>query len=412
MDEADKVDQDAVFRARTTLLASASSVEQRVEAYRVLAVVNPLVYLPRLTEALISYACAYEIRDLPDVALARDIEAVATARRIDESVPTRTELLVRALSGYLGELYRAGRRAEALAVCEEMAAAGRWGYEHGYEKYPAYGCWALAVALAEEGRHGEAAEIRELMVGWERESGRRISFWKGVGWMAELAAAGRHEAALEAFAELVDTTRAEADAETAPLAALVYVLVHHADMLSAAGRPGEARAARQEALGVLTELEHTGERRNRGTGWHWWVRLLTLSGRPAEPAPTRDASAPAFGEEPGNWSPDVRKAYFDGVRPLEKQVATARQDPSVPLPELIALHRRLTVRTAWCLEHRDRELRPLRPAVDEGVALARRLGEREVLGRALTDRSMFLVAAKQYGEAHEDFREVCELLDR
>ncbi|WP_329341593.1 hypothetical protein OG866_36985 [Streptomyces sp. NBC_00663] len=60
-----------------------------------------------------------------------------------------------------------------------------------------------------------------------------------------------------------------------------------------------------------------------------------------------------------------------------------------------------------------RILKPLWPVFDEGVAPARRLGEREALGEALTGRAMFLVAAKQYGEAYDDLREVCEeVLDR
>ncbi|MEU1629615.1 hypothetical protein ABZ746_30800 [Streptomyces sp. NPDC020096] len=52
------------------------------------------------------------------------------------------------------------------------------------------------------------------------------------------------------------------------------------------------------------------------------------------------------------------------------------------------------------------------------MALARRLADlagagqgREALGRALTDRSMFLVAAKQYGEAYDDFLEAIALPD-
>ncbi|MEU0405162.1 hypothetical protein ABZ318_34115 [Streptomyces sp. NPDC006197] len=52
----------------------------------------------------------------------------------------------------------------------------------------------------------------------------------------------------------------------------------------------------------------------------------------------------------------------------------------------------------------------LRPAFDEGVILARRLPEdRSALARALTDRSMFLLAVKRYEEAHADFAEATAL---
>ncbi|MFJ1969545.1 hypothetical protein ACIO93_12830 [Streptomyces sp. NPDC087903] len=60
----------------------------------------------------------------------------------------------------------------------------------------------------------------------------------------------------------------------------------------------------------------------------------------------------------------------------------------------------------------------MRPLFDEGVSLARRPGEvfgaddgRPALATALTDRSMFLVAAKRYGEAYDDFRQATALLD-
>ncbi|QIY93021.1 hypothetical protein HEP87_00705 [Streptomyces sp. S1D4-11] len=82
MDHADKVDQDAVLRARTMLLGSGRlSLGQQVEAYRVLSAVGPLTYLPKLTEALLSYGYAPEVRDQPEVQLARHAEAAVTASR-------------------------------------------------------------------------------------------------------------------------------------------------------------------------------------------------------------------------------------------------------------------------------------------------------------------------------------------
>ncbi len=390
------------------------SVARQVEAYRVLAVVSPLTYMPKLAQALMSASYEREIRDLPEAKLAWGAEAVAAARRVDEGEPKRTELLVRVLDSYRFDLYEVGRRAEGLAVCEEMAEAGRWGFEHGQVEHPAYGHGPLAVVLAEEGRHAEAAEIcGRLVDGWRPLTPGDNSFWSLVEWTAALEAAGRHEAALDAFAELVENTRAEVAAESTALAMQIWQLAYLAGMLDTAGRHSEAGAARQEALTHLAELDLTGERKIWGNLLSWWSTLLALSGRSAEPTPSADAPGPAFGAALHQWSPDVRQAYFDGLGPLEDQVEALRQDPSASLPELVALHRRLTIRTAVYREHRNhRILKPLRPVFDESVTLARRLAEREELGRALTDRSMFLLAAQQYGEAYDDFREACALLDR
>lgn len=389
------------------------SVARQVEAYRVLSVVSPLTYMPKLAEALLSAGYHPEIRDLPEAQLAWHAEAAAVARRVDESEPKRTELLVRALDAYRFGLYELGRRAEGMTVCEEMAEVGRWGFEHGQVKSPAYGHRQLAVALAEEGRHGEAAEMCGRSADAERPlSPGDNSFWSMVAWAAELDAAGRQEEALDAFAELVEVTRAEVAAESTSLAIQIWQLVHLAGMLDAAGRRDEAGAARREALAHLTELDLTGEPKSWSNILSWWSTLLALSGRSAEPTPSAAAPGPAFGAALHQWSPDVRKAYFDGLGPLEGQVEALRQDPSASLPELVALHRRLTIRTAVYRERCNyRILKPLRPVFNERVALARRLAERGELGRALTDRSMFLLAARQYGEAYDDFREVCDVLE-
>ncbi|NNN36198.1 hypothetical protein HLK59_38755 [Streptomyces sp. S3(2020)] len=414
MDHAEKVDQDAVLRARTMLLESGRlSVGRQVEAYRVLAVVSPLTYMPKLAEALLSAGYHPEIWNVPEAQLAWHEEAAAAARRVDEGEPKRTELLVRALDAYRFGLYELGRRAEGMAVCEEMAEAGRWGFEHGQVKSPAYGHRQLAVALAEEGRHGEAAEICGRSADAERPlTPGDNSFWSMVALAAELDAAGRQEEALDVFAEVVEVTRAEVAAEKTALAIQVWQLVHLAGMLDAAGRRDEARTARREALAHLTELDLTGEPRSWSNILSWWSTLLALSGRSAEPTPSPDAPGPAFGEALHHWSPDVREAYFKGLGPLEEEVEALRHDPSAALPELVALHRRLAIRTAVYRERRNhRILKPLRPVFDERVALARRLAEGEELGRALTDRSMFLLAARQYGEAYDDFREALGLLD-
>ncbi|OPG02748.1 hypothetical protein B1R27_31230 [Streptomyces sp. GKU 895] len=415
MNHSEKVDQDAVLRARTMLLESGRpSLARQVEAYRVLAAVSPLTYVPKLADALVSYGYEPDVRDLPEARLVRHAEAAAVARRVDEGDPRRTELLVRALDACQHGLYTLGRRAEGYAVCEEMAAAGRWGFEHGQVKSPGYGHGRLAVVLAEEGRYGEAAEVCGKSVEAERPlTPGGHSFWSVVEWVAALEAAGRRETALDAFAELVDVTRAKVAADSSALAIQVWQLVHLARMLTTAGRQEEAAVVRQEALGLLAELDLTGERKSWSNILSWWVTLFALSGRPAEPVPTAQAPGPGFGVPCLDWSPDVREAYFEGLGPLEEHVAALREDPSTPLPDLIVQHRRLVVRTAVYRERRHhRILKPLRPLFDDRVALARRLARPGVLGEALTDRAMFLVAAKQYGEAYDDFREAGELLGR
>ncbi|WAU85245.1 hypothetical protein O1Q96_39445 [Streptomyces sp. Qhu-G9] len=449
MDHTENVDQDAVLRARTMLLGSGRpDVGRQVEAYRVLSAVSPLTYLPKLTEALLSYGYEPEVRDLPDVRLARHAEAAAAARRIDAGEHNRTELLVRALSTYRRQLCAAGQRAEALAVCEEMAEAGRWGFTHGQVSSPVYGQGPLAVVLAEEGRHREAAELcgesvriarskssaedSESRATSESSEAPEASSWELLEWAAELDAAGCHDAALEVFADIVAVSRAKAARNGTALAILIWQLVHRAGMLDAAGQRVEARAARLEALAFLSELDRTGERESWSNILTWWVTLYALSGRSAEPPPRPGSPAPPFGSPFLDWSPDVQQAYVDGLAALEEQAAglkeAARAEPSGRLPEAVALHRRLTIRAAVRRENRSHLiLKPLRPLFDEGVALARDAADaaaaaadeagtagkeqsREALARALTDRSMFLVAAKQYGEAHDDYREALGLL--
>lgn len=387
-----------------------------------LSAVSPLTYLPKLTEALLSYGYAPEVRDRPDVRLARHAEAAAAARRIEAGEHNRTELLVRALSAYRYGLYAVGRRAEGFAICEEMAAAGRWGFTHGQVSSPMYGHGPLITVLAEDGRHREAAELCGKSVRTARsESSAEVSFWDLIAWAAELDAAGCHDAALEAFADIVRVTRAEVDGERSALAILIWQLVHQAGMLDTAGQRVEARAAREDALAFLSELDKTGERKSWSNILTWWVTLYALSGRPAEPVPLPASPAPPFGFPFLDWSPDVKQTYVDGLPTLEEQAAglreAARTEPYGHLPEAGALHRRLTIRSAVCRENRSHLiLKPLRPLFDEGVALARSLADLagteqslEALGRPLTDRAMFLVAAKQYGEAYNDYLEVLNL---
>ncbi|MFF5971096.1 hypothetical protein ACFY7C_06165 [Streptomyces sp. NPDC012769] len=392
MADTEKIDQDAVLRARVLLLGSGRlSTWECVGAYRVLARVSPRAYLPRLMDALLGRG--YELDD-PEVRVRLFAEAVDAARRIEGDA--RPGRLARALGAYERALFAAGRRAEGRAVCEESAGAGAYG--------------RLALVLAEEGRHAEAAALYGRHVGRE---GADASEWSLIEWAAELDAAGRREEALEVFARLVADRRRGAREDRAPLASLVWMVAHHAGMLLAAGRPAEAAEARREALTVLTRLASEGEPVSWSNIQAWWVTLFVLSGRPDEPAATADAPMPPFGAYVVHgWSPDTRESYVASIPSFEREVAALRA--SGDLRGLVTVQRRLTLRRAlrWETEGRRAE-ETLRPVLDEGVALARRLpgDEPSALARALTDRALFLLAVKRYADARRDFAEAVALQD-
>ncbi|MFE1551000.1 hypothetical protein [Streptomyces sp. NPDC058718] len=393
MGNARKFDEDAVLRARVALLGSRRlTIREEVEAYRVLAEVSPQAYLPKLVQVLVD--CSYSLGNA-ELRPALYAEAVAAARRFDAEVPNRDKLLRQALHSHELALFAVGRRAEGRAVCEELARTAPYG--------------RLALVLAEEGRHAEAAELYGRHV---TPGAPDVSDWTLIEWAAELDAAGRHEEALEVFGGLVDDTRHRAAEDRTPLASSVWKLNHYAGMLRAAGHRREEAAARREALALLARLAQGGEPASWGNIRATWVTLLVLSGRPAEPAATPESPLPPFGAYTFHgWSPDTREAYFGSVPALEGEVVALRE--SGDLPGLVAAHRRLTVRRALHRETRGfRDEESLRPVFDEGVALARRLpASPGTLVQALTDRSMFLAAVERYAEAHADFVEAFALLD-
>lgn len=353
------------------------ALQQEVEAYRVLADVGPLTYLPRLSRTLV-WLSHEAYRDQPEACLALRAEAVEAARRLDETESGRTELLVDALRAYQQSLYALGRRVEGFSVREEMARVGRQGYETGQVDSPAYGLGSLAAALAEEGRHRESAEAYGQIVDAERPRPGGVTFWTMVDWTTQLDAAGLPDEALAAFKELVDHTRAKLEEGWSSLAILVWELVRYSQMLDARGRCDEARAARQEIDTLLSELAETGERKSWSNILPWWTALFALSDK----------------EDKGG---EVHAAS-DG------------------LAERITVRRRSTIGAAkrWD-SHHHRFLASLRPSFDEGVSLARRLAELDegrgtpALVGALTDRSTLLVAGKSYAEALADFREAAAL---
>ncbi|MFD3551922.1 hypothetical protein ACFWWA_07450 [Streptomyces goshikiensis] len=121
MNHSANISHEAVLRARVALLGSeVLPLRQQVAAYRLLAQVSPLVYLPLLAEALWEYN-PHEFAHRPEIALALRAESVAAARRMCEAEPGRVGLLVTSLAHYEEQLALMGRTAEAGAAAEEIA---------------------------------------------------------------------------------------------------------------------------------------------------------------------------------------------------------------------------------------------------------------------------------------------------
>lgn len=386
-----EIDHDAVLRARVLLLGSGRlSLLKQVNAYRVLAEVSPKAYLPKLVDALLSMS--YRSRD-PEADLALSAEAVEAARSIEAGVPIRAGRLCEALDAYQRALFALGRRAEGRAACEEMAKAGRSG--------------TLANILAQEGRFLEAAELNEKAV---RNGIPEHSFWSMVEWAANLEGAGLHDEASAVFRELVDETQREAADQRTALAILTWELVHLSRMREAAGHESDAAATRREAMTVLEGLATTGEPKNWSCILEWWVTLFALSGRADEPAASAESPMPSFGTNL-RLSRDTRDAFLDTLPELEARAAALGE--ANRMPELVDVQRRITIRAALREGGHPYQFgERFKPHFDEGVALARRLpDDRARLARALTDRSMFLVAARSFEPAYVDFAEAVALLD-
>lgn len=118
---------------------------------------------------------------------------------------------------------------------------------------------------------------------------------------------------------------------------------------------------------------------------------------------------PPFGTELG-WSGDVRDGFQAMLPDLEAEAVRLREADR--LPELADVQRRIIIRAAARDGGRpDLFKERFAPYFDEGVTLARRLpGNAARLARALTDRSMFLVAARTFEPAYADLSEAVTLL--
>ncbi|MFJ9381509.1 hypothetical protein [Streptomyces sp. NPDC101455] len=384
------IDHDAVLSARVLLLGSGRpSQGELAGAYRVLAEVSPKVYMPKLVDAVL--ALYYQSRD-PKTDLVLAEEASRAARRMEADAPNRTDRLRRALDAYQASLFAVGRRAEGRVVCEELAEAG--------------GSGRLASVLAEEGRFKEAAELDEESA---RNGGSERSFWDRVRWAANLEGAGLHDAASADFRELLEESRHGTAEQRTSLAIFTWELVHFSRMRDTAGDGASGTAARREALGVLEELATTGEPKNWSCILSWWSTLFVLSGRAAEPAASPEFPMPPFGTERG-WSRDVWDRFHGMLPDLEAEATRLRE--AGRLPELADVQRRISIRAVvrdgghpYLFKER------FTPYFDDAVTLARRLPHDNArLARALTDRSMFLVAARTFEPAHADLAEAVALL--
>ncbi|MFJ1791592.1 tetratricopeptide repeat protein [Kitasatospora griseola] len=422
MNPSPKIDHDDVLRARTKLLASAGPTRrERVEAYRVLARVSPATHLPRLVDALLSLSYEHGLRDSHPLRLALCEEAVAAARTIDPDAPDRERILFRALLLCHRELYALGRRPEGLAVLAEMGAMERtWGRLSGASTVSALHLWA--TALAEEGRHAEAADALAEWVAAIRPQRPDFDTLARIlaEWAATLADAGRADEALAAFEVLVDLDAGEATDDRGPLACHFYALVRYAELLDGYGHAERAAAARQSALAALTELATVGERATVRTGdqAQFWATLLAWSAADGERLAS-DGPYPPSGAGPRQWSADARQRYFDRLVTLREQLNILAEDPDRHLPESLRLHRVLTVRTVVQCEHSTyaftAQLPQLHTLFDEGVELARRLDAHDpdaggrALAEVLIDRSTFRTATCRFDAALNDFREALGL---
>ncbi|WP_327432619.1 hypothetical protein [Streptomyces sp. NBC_01236] len=403
------VDQDAVLQARNVLLSSARPTRrQEAEAYRVLAKVSPASYAPKLANALMHLSFDDSVRELPQARLDLCQEAVDAARQLDVSDPRHAEVLLDALKWYQRRLFELGRRPEALTVGAEMAGISRRTFDTDPDAPLWTGLTLWARCLAEEGRHGEAAELLEEFVRHSRPGGAQSGgyVWELIAWCAEAEAAGLQDMALTAAGELVELERGQLALGQCSLASLLLALLRQAELYDGYGHRDAASATLDEATTLLAELAANGEPKIwSGSQYTYWVLLFGLSGRADElPAPGRPA--PALGAYAREWAPDIQERHFAELPALREAVERA-EDPA----DRVTAHRKLTIRTTLHSELRrgHRFLEPVLPLFDEGVSLTRRLGEEARSARALFDRASALTAGHRYADAYADFQEARKL---
>jgi hypothetical protein len=401
--------------ARAQLLGPGRlSAGERVWAYRVVRTVSPRAYTDGLVSALISMN--YEAGENWELRVALCAEAVEAAREASRDDVRDARLLVEALTAYQPALAGAGRRAEALEACRELAEAGRRSHQAGHAATPSGASQSLARMLAEEGRHAEAAALfEEILLDNRRAQQPERDFWTAIAWIAETEAAGDHGAARGALQALIDQDRARAEQETGPYAFVVWELLLLAALDHEHGREQEAAACDAATEGVLTLLAADGEPKNWSNILAWWVVLAGLTGRTQDRPVPGDPQPPLFADL--HWSPDVIQAYLGpGRDSLQSEAvrlaALAEHDPAAHLGRLVQVQRAFTLRSVRYWARRSwRITDELRRCFDEGVDLSRRLAAvheeagRSALARALADRAGMHVAARDFPPALHDFTE-------
>jgi tetratricopeptide (TPR) repeat protein len=409
--------------ARTILIGSREpSPHDKVKAYRILTRAGHPGYQAHLAKALLDLTYVGGHDASPQARLALLEEAAHAARNVPRDEPRRGELVVQTLDSFQRTLYELGRRADGLAVREEMATANRLAFEAGERGWVEWGLRAWAHGLAEEGRHADAAAaLTELLDVTLPEDTWGACTWDRLALTAELDAAGHTDAAVTTLSAILDEDRARLAADATSLSGVFHTLIWHAVLLDHANRADDADEARHEALDLLRRLATTGEPRNwSGYQFSYAGVLLAAQASDAEPH-TPGQPRPAFSVDPSHWSPDLRKQYFDeaGTTPTSGQ-PDARRDTARRerrLPELAVLRRRLAVRTGvyslW--RHSHRFLEPALPAFDDSVDTARGLHTRDTatgrpsLIHALTDRAMILTAGHRYPDALNDYHQALTL---
>ncbi|SFP84893.1 hypothetical protein [Actinomadura madurae] len=403
------MDEWDVTQARVALLRGKrlSTVEE-VRIYRVLAEVEPGLYLPKLALALRALTYAEELRHKPEARAELAMEALEVAKRIPSGHPERSEVLADALDACRWQLCEAGRHEDAFELHAEIVESSRG------TDIPGLHLWA--VALAEEGRYAESASVFAELTDPAATPSDHALPWNLISCAAQFEAAGDAEAALARSSDLVELEQANVDHETGPMTCYVYAAVNHARLLGILGRDGDAVAALEAAEPVCAELAATGERKSwSGYQTAFWAVLLSVSSRADERFP-QTGPRPPLGVNFHHWAPHVRGWYGEEERAaLRDEVEALRPGaeaaPRRHLRELVALHRRLTVRAAVSRDHRAPL--PLSALFEEGVVLAERLRPFDggvALRTALLDRSTFSLAGGDHEGGYADFVKALALM--
>lgn len=418
------VDYELEVWARTLLIGSRRpSAAELVKAYRILAQVNPNAYELQLARALVNLSWD-QGRQNAQQRLPLLEEAVATARTVFGREPTRTKPLIDALDPYQVTLYELGRRAEGLAVRMEMAEVSH-AADNPVEKRS--GLQPLAYGLAEEGRYDEAAVMLKEIVEIEIPEYFCMTTWDQFSLVATLEAAGQVGAAVHALNRVLNNARSQLAIHKTSLSDVFHMLVWYAVLADRAEQTGDAVSARTEAADLLGRLAESGEPRGRsGEQFTTAGILITAQASDVEPI-VPGQPRPAFGVDMSDWSRDLRIRYVEQIGanlcecgPVSADTMAHAAQRELRLPQLATLRRRIAIRTAayglWHLGHSF--LTATLPAFDDSVAAASQWRVEDgasadrALIKALTDRSMVLVAGHRYGDALADYQQAMTYIER